>query len=60
LQKTLNYRSTATIVLSGKPPVSLIERCLQSGQQVILINRLGQFPCGKYRSRLQFNDEGSL
>lgn len=44
LQKTLNYRSTATIVLSGKPPVSLIERCLQSGQQVILINRLGQFP----------------
>lgn len=44
LQKTLNYRSTATIVLSGKPPVSLIERSLQSGQQVILINRLGQFP----------------
>lgn len=44
LQQTLNYRSTATIVLSGKPPVALIERCLQSGQQVILINRLGQFP----------------
>lgn len=43
LQQTLNYRSTATIVLSGKPPASLIETCLQSGQQVILINRMGQF-----------------
>ncbi|WP_434585431.1 substrate-binding domain-containing protein [Klebsiella sp. R390] len=44
LQQTLNYRSTATIVLSGKPPESLIQLCLQSGQQVILINRMGQFP----------------
>ncbi len=44
LQQTLNYRSTATIVLSGKPPASLIELCLQSGQQVIAINRMGQFP----------------
>jgi DNA-binding LacI/PurR family transcriptional regulator len=44
VQQTLNYRSTATIVLSGKPPGSLIELCLQSGQQVILINRMGQFP----------------
>jgi len=44
LQQTLNYRSTATIVLSGKPPGSLIELCLQSGQQVIAINRMGQFP----------------
>lgn len=43
LQQTLNYRSTATIVLSGKPPGSLIEICLQSGQQVILINRMGQY-----------------
>lgn len=43
LQQTLNYRSTATIVLSGKPPGALIETCLQSGQQVILINRMGQF-----------------
>jgi DNA-binding LacI/PurR family transcriptional regulator len=43
LQQTLNYRSTATIVLSGKPPSSLIEICLQSGQQVIVINRMGQF-----------------
>lgn len=44
LQQTLNYRSTASIVLSGKPPTSLIELCLQSGQQVILINRMDQFP----------------
>lgn len=44
LQQTLKYRSTATIVLSGKPPASLIHLCMQSGQQVILINRLGQFP----------------
>jgi DNA-binding LacI/PurR family transcriptional regulator len=57
--KTLNYRSTATIVLSGKPPGSLIERCLQSGQQVILI-AWDSFPCGQYRHRLQFDDERSL
>ncbi|WP_082502356.1 substrate-binding domain-containing protein [Erwinia sp. Leaf53] len=43
LAQTLNYRSTATIVLSGKPDRSLIETCLQSGQQVILINRMGEF-----------------
>ncbi|MCG8709377.1 substrate-binding domain-containing protein [Brenneria sp. 4F2] len=43
LRQTLNYRAAATIVLSGKPQASLIETCLQSGQQVILINRMGQF-----------------
>ncbi|CAK9883865.1 MAG: HTH-type transcriptional regulator GalR [Candidatus Erwinia impunctatus] len=43
LLQTLHYRSTATLVLSGQPPAPLIESCLQSGQQVILINRMGQF-----------------
>jgi len=43
LRQTLNYRAAATIVLSGSPQASLIETCLQSGQQVILINRMGQF-----------------
>ncbi|MFS2224645.1 LacI family DNA-binding transcriptional regulator [Pantoea sp. B65] len=43
LRQTLNYRAAATIVLSGTPQSSLVETCLQSGQQVILINRMGQF-----------------
>ncbi|MFM2485657.1 LacI family DNA-binding transcriptional regulator [Celerinatantimonas yamalensis] len=43
LKQTLHYRAAATIVLSGSPQASLIENCLQSGQQVILINRMGQF-----------------
>ncbi|WP_315709839.1 substrate-binding domain-containing protein [Brenneria uluponensis] len=43
LRQTLNYRAAATIVLSGTPQASLVETCLQSGQQVILINRMGQF-----------------
>ncbi|CAG9001656.1 MAG: Catabolite control protein A [Candidatus Celerinatantimonas neptuna] len=43
LKQTLNYRAAATIVLTGTPHSSLIETCIQSGQQVILVNRAGQF-----------------
>ncbi|MCA0275632.1 MAG: substrate-binding domain-containing protein [Proteobacteria bacterium] len=39
LRQTLNYRANATVVLSGTPPTSLINTCLNSGQHVILINR---------------------
>ncbi len=39
LRQTLNYRANATIVLSGAPPASLINTCVNSGQHVILINR---------------------
>ena len=39
LRQTLNYRADATIVLSGKPPMSLVDTCVRSGQHVILINR---------------------
>lgn len=39
LRQTLNYRASATIVLSGTPPASLIRTCVNSGQRVILINR---------------------
>lgn len=42
LHQTLNYRASATIVLSGAPPVSLVRTCIDSGQHVILINRAGQ------------------
>lgn len=42
LHQTLNYRASATIVLSGAPPVSLVRTCIESGQHVILINRQGQ------------------
>ncbi|PYF83341.1 MULTISPECIES: substrate-binding domain-containing protein [Marinomonas] len=43
LRQTLNYRASATIVLSGTPQTTLIETCVQSGQHVILVNRAGQF-----------------
>ena len=39
LRQTLNYRAKATIVLSGTPPADLVRTCINSGQQVILINR---------------------
>lgn len=42
LHQTLNYRASATIVLSGAPPVSLVRTCIESGQHVILVNRQGQ------------------
>lgn len=43
LRQTLNYRASATIVLSGTPPASLVDTCVKSGQHVILVNRAGQF-----------------
>ncbi|OLP46252.1 substrate-binding domain-containing protein [Rhizobium oryziradicis] len=42
LRQTLNYRASATIVLSGTPPSSLVDTCVKSGQHVILINRAEQ------------------
>lgn len=39
LRQTLNYRADATVVVSGAPPASLIETCIENGQRVILINR---------------------
>jgi len=39
LRQTLNYRADATVVVSGMPPVSLIETCIENGQRVLLINR---------------------
>lgn len=39
LRQTLNYRADATVVVSGSPPASLIDTCIDNGQRVILINR---------------------
>jgi DNA-binding LacI/PurR family transcriptional regulator len=39
LRQTLEYRADATIVLSGQPPASLIQTCLNNGQHVITLNR---------------------
>jgi DNA-binding LacI/PurR family transcriptional regulator len=39
LRQTLNYRAKATVVLSGAPSAALVRTCINSGQQVILINR---------------------
>jgi DNA-binding LacI/PurR family transcriptional regulator len=39
LRQTLNYRADATVFISGTPPASLVNTCLENGQRVILINR---------------------
>ncbi len=43
LRQTLNYRASATVVLSGTPQASLVQACIDSGQHLILVNREGQF-----------------
>ncbi|WP_106745836.1 LacI family DNA-binding transcriptional regulator [Yoonia maritima] len=44
LIQTMNYRAAATIVLSGSPPARLVERCIGTGQKVILVNRGDDLP----------------
>lgn len=44
LEQTLNYRAAATIVLSGAPPAHMVQRCVDVGQNVILVNRSDNFP----------------
>lgn len=44
LIQTMNYRAAATIVLSGTPPARLVERCIGTGQRVILVNRGDDLP----------------
>jgi DNA-binding LacI/PurR family transcriptional regulator len=39
LQKTIDYRADATVVLSGTPAQSIVRTCLTNGQRLILINR---------------------
>jgi DNA-binding LacI/PurR family transcriptional regulator len=44
LEQTLNYRASATIVLSGAPPAPMVRRCVEVGQSVILVNRADELP----------------
>lgn len=44
LRQALNYRADATVVISGRPPASLIETSIEHGQRVILINRDDPIP----------------
>jgi DNA-binding LacI/PurR family transcriptional regulator len=44
LEQTLNYRASATIVLSGSPPAHMVRRCVEVGQSVILVNRADDLP----------------
>lgn len=44
LEQTLNYRASATIVLSGSPPAPMVRRCVEVGQRVILVNRADDLP----------------
>ena len=41
LTQALQYRASAIVVMSGSPAESLVQSCIDSGQQVILINRKG-------------------
>ncbi len=44
LEQTLNYRASATVVLSGAPPAHMVRRCVEVGQSVILVNRADDLP----------------
>jgi DNA-binding LacI/PurR family transcriptional regulator len=44
LEQTLNYRASATIVLSGSPPAHLVRHCVEVGQRGILVNRADDLP----------------
>lgn len=44
LRQTLNYRADATVVLSGTPYRSIAQKCLNSGQRLILVNRADDLP----------------
>ncbi|MFD1882933.1 LacI family DNA-binding transcriptional regulator [Paracoccus pacificus] len=39
LRRAISYRTDAAVVLSGMPPLSLAETCLQYGMRLVLINR---------------------
>jgi DNA-binding LacI/PurR family transcriptional regulator len=39
LQQTMAYRADASILLSGLPDRSIVQRCLDNGQRIVLINR---------------------
>ncbi|WJH38504.1 LacI family DNA-binding transcriptional regulator (plasmid) [Aliirhizobium terrae] len=39
LRQAISYRADASIILSGMPDKSITERCVNSGQRMVLINR---------------------
>lgn len=41
LTRALEYRASSTVVMSGSPSEAVVQRCIATGQQVILINRKG-------------------
>lgn len=46
LNQALQYRASAIVVMSGSPAESLVQTSIESGQQVILINRKGSEQAG--------------
>lgn len=44
LTRALEYRASSTVVMSGSPSEAVVQRCIATGQQVILINRKGADP----------------
>lgn len=44
LTRALEYRASSTVVMSGSPSEAVVQRCIATGQQVILINRKGPNP----------------
>ncbi|MBQ2261177.1 MAG: substrate-binding domain-containing protein [Loktanella sp.] len=41
LTRAMEYRASTIVVMSGSPPEALVQACIATGQQVILINRKG-------------------
>lgn len=41
LTRAMEYRASTIVVMSGSPPEPLVQACIATGQQVILINRKG-------------------
>lgn len=44
LTRAMEYRAGSIVVMSGSPPEDLVQSCIETGQQVILINRKGSGP----------------
>lgn len=42
LTRAMEYRAGTIVVMSGSPPEPLVQACIATGQQVILINRKGK------------------
>lgn len=55
LERALNYRASASIVMSGTPPGEMVAACIGAGQKVILINRGDSAP-GAHHVQIDYRE----